>query len=67
MIESIPDHSKRRYYQEIEYLCYDYWKALQFRELVILYKKASKLASASQYFKPATKVKITAEVLKSIL
>ena len=63
IIEKIPDHSKKRYFKELEYLCYDYWKALKFKDLVLFYKQITAIPCAHSYFSLPVKVKITAEFL----
>jgi glycosyltransferase involved in cell wall biosynthesis len=63
-VEKIPDHSKKRYFRELEYLCYDYWKALRFRDLLRLYTKVIDLPSATKFFSPSPKILITAKLLR---
>ncbi|HED36468.1 MAG TPA: glycosyltransferase family 2 protein [Gammaproteobacteria bacterium] len=62
-MQSIPDGSKKRYFKELEYLCWDYWRAFRFKELVLFYMEIMGHPDAKSYFSLPVKIKIVVRFL----
>jgi len=64
VMQKIPYQSKRRYFNEMEYLCYDYWRAFKVKDLFLFYMVIMEQPDAKSYFSLPVKIKITIEFLK---
>lgn len=64
VMQKIPDNSKKRYFNEMEHLCYDYWRAFKVKDLLLFYMEIMEQPDARSYFSPPVKIKISIEFLK---
>ena len=58
VMRQIPDSSKQRYFKEMEYLCYDYWRSFRAKELVSFYKKVMLQPDAKSYLSLPVKMRV---------
>jgi len=66
VMQEIPDSSKHRYFKEMEYLCYDYWRSLRGKELVSFYNKVLEQPDAKTYLTLPVKIRVAIVILRLV-